>query len=43
MRAAIITLVVAATFTCLGCDAIFGNGCTDDTERWIEYQLHMGR
>ena len=43
MRTAIITLIAATAFTGLGCDAIFGNGCPDDTERWIEYQLYMGR
>lgn len=43
MRAVIITLVVAVAFASLGCDAIFNNGCPDDTERWVEYQLYMGR
>ncbi len=43
MRAVIITLIVAAASTSLGCDAIFGNGCPEDTERWIEYRLYMGR
>ncbi len=43
MRAVIITLIVAVVFTSLGCDAIFNNGCPDDTECWNEYQLYMGR
>ena len=43
MRAVFFTLIVAAAFASLGCDAIFGNGCPDDTERWIEYRLYMGR
>ena len=43
MRAVIITLIITTAFTSLGCDAIFGNGCPDDTDRWIEYQLYLGR
>ena len=43
MRAVIITLIVATAFAGLGCDAIFDKGCPDDTERWIEFQLYMGR
>ena len=43
MRAVIITLIATAAFAGLGCDAIFDKGCPDDTERWIEFQLYMGR
>ena len=43
MRTVIITLIAVTSFASLGCDAVFGNGCPDDTERWIEYQLFMGR
>ena len=43
MRTVIITLIVTTAFAGLGCDAIFDKGCPDDTERWIEFQLYMGR
>ena len=43
MRAITITLIAALAFASLGCDSIFNKGCPEDTERWIEYQLYMGR
>ena len=43
MRVVIITFIIAAAFASLGCDAIFGKGCPEDTERWVEYRLYMGR
>ena len=42
MRAVLIILIATTAFANLGCDAIFDNGCPEDTERWIEYQLFMG-
>ena len=43
MRGLIIILIATTAFASVGCDAFFDKGCSEDTARWIEYRLFMGR
>lgn len=43
MRVVLTALIAATAFASLGCDGVVDKGCPEDYERWVEYQLFMGR
>lgn len=43
MRALILLLAMSATALIGACDLLDKSGCPDGMERWVEYELYMGR